>query len=740
MFVSSTSVTVTSPAGTTGTVDVTVTTPVTTSPTTGADQFTYSNTTWFAASPTTSPPLRYQSAEAFDPATGQTIEFGGATSNTGPYLNDTWSWNGANWAQLTPATSPSVRDGATIAYDPAMNGGELVLFGGYNGTTTLSDTWAWTGSNWAFQSPATVPPARQLAAMAYDTATSQLLLFGGNSSGTALNDTWVWSGTNWAAQSPASKPGIRWDVTMAFDPAMGSLGTLVLYGGYSGSSGYGDTWTWSGTNWASSPRRPVRAPAGRKRWPTTPPPPSSSSSAATTAHTSVTRGRGTAPRGASSPRRPPQTALHVHRLRPDHEPDGPVRRYGHLRLHRRHLDNRAPPASPPSAPCRPDGGEHLAHHHRLRVYRSSRDRQRGHVRLDGGGQLHRHLVHLDHRRRVPGRGRRHGRRHGYRQRRHRPQTGADQFAYSNMTWYEAFPTTAPSVRLGSAEAYDPATGQTILFGGNNASTYYNDTWDWNGANWVQLSPATSPSTRMDAAMAYDSAMNGGELVLFGGSNASTNYNDTWAWNGSTWSQVGNTGDLTCTTTCTNSPLARFGASMAYDSANAGQLVLFGGFSAGTTYDNDTWTWNGTSWANVTPTTSLAGRYGASMAYDPVNGGQLVLFGGYNGSAGYNDTWTWNDNTNTWSQLAPAASPAGRYGASMAYDPANGVSWSCSAVTTTALATSATPGTGTGRPGQCCRRPPPHQPLRATPWRTTWPPIRWSSSAATRSGLTPTTPG
>ena len=29
------------------------------------------------------------------------------------------------------------------------------------------------------QSPATVPPARQLAGMAYDTGVSQLLLFGG---------------------------------------------------------------------------------------------------------------------------------------------------------------------------------------------------------------------------------------------------------------------------------------------------------------------------------------------------------------------------------------------------------------------------------------------------------------------------------------------------------------------------------------------------------------------------------
>jgi hypothetical protein len=189
------------------------------------------------------------------------------------------------------------------------------------------------------------------------------------------------------------------------------------------------------------------------------------------------------------------------------------------------------------------------------------------------------------------------------------KTGADQFTYSNSTWYAAAPTTAPSARYGYAEAYDPATGQTILFGGfTGSSTYYNDTWDWNGANWVQLSPATSPSSREFAAMAYDPAMNGGELLLFGGYNGTSYYNDTWAWNGSTWSQVGNTGDTSCTTTCTNSPSDRDGASMAYDSANGGQLVLFGGYNGA--YDNDTWTWNGTTWAQLSPATSPSARYGA----------------------------------------------------------------------------------------------------------------------------------
>ena len=153
----------------------------------------------------------------------------------------------------------------------------------------------------------------------------------------------MWSGTNWAAQSPANKPGTRWDVTMAFDPAMGSLGTLVLYGGYSGSSGYGDTWTWSGTNWAQL--TPQASPG--TRWEE-----AMAYDSATTqlllfggyngAYLGDTWAWNGTTWGQLAEATPPTSTLHVHGLRPDHEPDGPVRRYGHLRLHRRHLDNRAP--------------------------------------------------------------------------------------------------------------------------------------------------------------------------------------------------------------------------------------------------------------------------------------------------------------------------------------------------------------------------------------------------------------
>ena len=490
--------TVNSPPGAPGTVDVTVVTPAGTSPTGAADQFTYANAAWFQASPTTSPTLRFESAEAYDPATGQTIEFGGASSAAGPWLNDTWDWNGANWVQLFPANSPPARDGASIAYDPAMGNGDLVLFGGYNGTTTLSDTWAWTGTNWVAQSPATVPPARQLAGMAYDAGVAQIVLFGGMSStGTALNDTWEWSGTNWVAKSPANQPGARWDDTMAFDPAWGTSGELVLYGGVSGGGGDGDTWIWTGTNWLQD--GPEDSPGTRWQealaydsatgqlllyggwngsalgdtWAlnssttwgqlaeATPPPARYTSMAydTTTNQMVLFGGYGTAYTadtwliGA-----PSVTALST--------VSGPTAGGTSLTITgsgftgllasgdvmfgstaaTAYTISSATSLTLVASPPEPAGTVDV-------------------TVIGSAGTS--------------------------------PDTGADQFTYSNSTWYQAAPTTAPSVRSVYAEAYDQATGQTILFGGaTTGGNYLNDTWDWNGANWAQLSPATSPGTRV----------------------------------------------------------------------------------------------------------------------------------------------------------------------------------------------------------------------------------------------------
>jgi len=130
-------------------------------------------------------------------------------------------------------------------------------------------------------------------------------------------------------------------------------------------------------------------------------------------------------------------------------------------------------------------------------------------------------------------------------------------------------------------AYDAATGTVVLFGGRAGGfTAFNDTWTWDGRTWTKRAPAASPSPRKGAVMAYDAAT--GTVVLFGGLNKAGGraFNDTFTWDGTTWTK-----QATAT-----GPSARWGGAMAYDAAT-GTVVLFGGVNPGAGFvDDDTWTW------------------------------------------------------------------------------------------------------------------------------------------------------
>ena len=238
---------------------------------------------------------------------------------------------------------------------------------------------------------------------------------------------------------------------------------------------------------------------------------------------------------------------------------------------------------------------------------------------------------------------------------------ADTWLWNGTTWTQQSPATSPPSRDESAMAYDGAQSQVVLFGGylsNNAPFRSNDTWVWDGTTWTQQSPATSPSARADHAMAYDAAQ--GNVVLFGGfTDTGTTLGDTWVWNGTTWTQQ----------SPATSPAARYFSAMAYDAVH-NQVVLFGGqpsISGGAL--SDTWVWNGTNWTQESPANSPPARYGHTMAFDAQTG-QIILFGGENASNAYlNDTWVW-DGTN-WTQESPANIPPARVFHNSAYDAAQG---------------------------------------------------------------------
>ena len=243
----------------------------------------------------------------------------------------------------------------------------------------------------------------------------------------------------------------------------------------------------------------------------------------------------------------------------------------------------------------------------------------------------------------------------------------DTWTLEEGGWLQLNPANAPSPREGPGMAYDAATGTFVLFGGclrgegggaGTNRTDSNDTWIWDGKTWTQVFPPISPpGRRFDSqGMAYD--RRSATVVLFGGITAAdTVMGDTWTWNGKTkaWTRSPVTG-----------PSPRR-APIVYDDAT-GTVILFGGDDVTRSF-SDTWEWTGSSWLQRFPAASPSPRGMPSMAYDAAIH-QVVLFGGLRmtpaKSCPYNDAWTWNGVT--WNERFPTNVPSGRWAAGMVYDP------------------------------------------------------------------------
>jgi len=209
--------------------------------------------TWTQKCAATTPPARYAHDIAYDTARGQVVLFGGVNPSINTNFNDTWVWDGTNWTQKFPATSPPARVAHAMAYDAAR--GQVVLFGGFVNGSPSAETWVWDGVNWTKKFPATSPPASVYVGMTYDAIRQQVVLFGGGLYPNILADTWVWDGVNWTKKFPATSPPARVNHRLAFDAARGNV---VLFGSWNGNTFFNDTWTWDGISWTQ--QSPANSP------------------------------------------------------------------------------------------------------------------------------------------------------------------------------------------------------------------------------------------------------------------------------------------------------------------------------------------------------------------------------------------------------------------------------------------------------------------------------------------------
>lgn len=207
----------------------------------------------------------------------------------------------------------------------------------------------------------------------------------------------------------------------------------------------------------------------------------------------------------------------------------------------------------------------------------------------------------------------------------------DLWRHDGLTWTQVSSTgPVPPPRHWYGLSWDGLRSRLVLFGGTDDPTtatnfaVLGDTWEHDGSNWFRMAPASSPSARMQHAMAYDPFT--ARTILFGGTTgtpASTanHQNDTWAWDGTNWSQV----------VIPNPPLAR-SCHRLCSNPITGELLMFGGRNAASVI-GDCHVFTNNAWQSITPigTPFATGLFAHGMAFDSLRG-RFVVHGGSNGTS------------------------------------------------------------------------------------------------------------
>ncbi len=235
--------------------------------------------------------------------------------------------------------------------------------------------------------------------------------------------------------------------------------------------------------------------------------------------------------------------------------------------------------------------------------------------------------------------------------------GADLPDGANPHVWKQVASSGPSPRNSARMVWDSGRKVMVLFGGVTTSGDVNDTWEWDGATWTKRTPAHSPTPRHSVAMAYDEMH--GATFLFSGAvmgGGPTTDGKMWKWNGTDWTSI----------TTNTPPAPRTASMMVYDSTRH-VSVLFGGELAGNMENAETWEFDGANWNKPT----LQGgtppsRHAYSMVYDAAHQ-RVVLYGG---AGPVSTTWTYDGTA--WTDRGLQASPPARRAAAMAYDSVRGV--------------------------------------------------------------------
>jgi serine/threonine protein kinase len=200
------------------------------------DTWRWDGAVWTQLSPSVSPSARESHAMCYDSHRGVVVLFGGNHQAA-----DTWEWSSVsgNWVRCSPMVAPPVLHDAALSYDQDRQ--RSVLFGGnhgaINGFTGSNETYEWDGANWARRATVLAPIPRFGHGMCWDIARRCTVVFGGwtdsSYSHRYLNDIWEWDGSTWTeiAPVPGPAPSGRFGHLFVYDPVRRGI---VSFGGKTG--------------------------------------------------------------------------------------------------------------------------------------------------------------------------------------------------------------------------------------------------------------------------------------------------------------------------------------------------------------------------------------------------------------------------------------------------------------------------------------------------------------------------
>ena len=205
-------------------------------------------TDWKNENPSTNPGVLESPSATFDSKDNVTVLFGGYSTSTF-YSDKTWEYNHATntWTEITTTPKPPARQSAGLSYDPVQN--VVVLFGGYNDTMFLTDTWELNvvTNTWAQIAPPVSPPSLVDTPLAYHASAQRHIVFGQNLA-TGTMETWAYDAgaDTWTNRNPTGSPSARSGFAIAYSP---QRDRTVLFGGSLLTTLYDQTFEY---NYASS--------------------------------------------------------------------------------------------------------------------------------------------------------------------------------------------------------------------------------------------------------------------------------------------------------------------------------------------------------------------------------------------------------------------------------------------------------------------------------------------------------